>query len=39
MTDTRILYNIVKALYNTRHILIKGRFRDIDDDKSFARSI
>jgi nucleoside permease NupC len=39
ITDTRILYDIVKALYDTRHVLIKGRFRDINNDKSFARSI
>ena len=39
ITDTRILYDIIKALYDTRRVLIKGCFRDIDDDKSFARSI
>ena len=39
ITDTRILYDIVKALYNTWRVLIKGRFKDIDDDKSFAKSI
>jgi len=39
MTDTGILYDIVKALYDTWRVLIKGRFRDIDNDESFARSI
>jgi hypothetical protein len=39
MTDIRILYDIIRALYDTRRILIKGRFKDIDDDKSFAKSI
>ena len=39
ITDTRILYDIIKALYNTRRILIKSRFKDIDNDKSFAKSI
>jgi len=39
ITDTRILYDIVKASHDTRRIFIEGRFRDIDNDKSFARSI
>ena len=39
ITDTRILYDIIKALYDTRHILIKCYFKDIDNDKSFAKSI
>jgi hypothetical protein len=39
MTDTGILYDIVRASHDTRRVLIEGRFRDIDDDESFARSI
>jgi hypothetical protein len=39
MTDIRILYDIVKALHNTWHILIKGYFKDINNNKSFAKSI
>ena len=39
ITDIRILYNIVKALYNTWHILIKSYFKDINNNKSFAKSI
>jgi len=39
ITDTGILYDIVKALHDTRRVPIEGRFRDTDDDKSFAKSI
>jgi hypothetical protein len=39
MTDIGILYDIVRALYDTWRVLIKGRFRDINDDESFAGSI
>jgi nucleoside permease NupC len=39
ITDIRILYDIIKALHNTRRILIKGCFKDIDNNKSFAKSI
>jgi hypothetical protein len=39
ITDIGILYDIVKASHNTRHILIKGRFKDTNNNKSFAKSI
>jgi hypothetical protein len=39
ITDTGILYDIIRALHDTWRVLIKSRFKDTNNDKSFAKSI